>query len=381
MRLLEAIAGQVGAIVGRAELFSHAERLASEDPLTALANRRALEERLEAAFEEARACGSDLSLVLCDVDELKSLNDRLGHAHGDQVLRAVADALNAAAGAHPRALVARSGGDEFCILLPDEDASGAERYAREATRLARLAIPDLTLSFGVAWLEAGLERASELYRRADAAQYAAKRMGGGRICATHAETPLLPAPPAGRERRRSRRDATIPAGDLVSATVAALDSLPEKASALDRLELVAVALLRAIEAAAWSVSLAAAGEAALSTLRGMESNRDATSGLRTIELTNDDPYALEDYPATAQALAASSGFHVAVDDPKADEAERRLLVELGYRSVLAAATSDAEGRWLVELFGDERTPPMNEHLSVLRALVSHALASPPPARR
>lgn len=75
------------------------------------------------------------------------------------------------------------------------------------------------------------------------------------------------------------------------------------------------------------------------------------------------------------------GFHVAVNAPEADEAERRLLADLGYRAVLAAAATDASGRWLVELFGDERTPPMNEHLPLLRALVSHAVASAPRAPR
>ncbi len=92
-RFLHAISGQVGSAIGRAEVFSRVSELAHSDGLTGLANRRAFDEALELAVLEARRTGHDLALLLCDMDNLKDINDHHGHEAGDAALRTVADAL------------------------------------------------------------------------------------------------------------------------------------------------------------------------------------------------------------------------------------------------------------------------------------------------
>src|SRR4051794_12904718 len=115
LRFIEALCAQVAAAVGRAELFSQLERLAYEDPLTGLPNRRALDDRLEAAVADSIDGRRDLALLFCDLDGLKVINDRDGHGAGDAALRAAARALAEAGEAFPGAFTVRLGGDEFCV--------------------------------------------------------------------------------------------------------------------------------------------------------------------------------------------------------------------------------------------------------------------------
>jgi diguanylate cyclase (GGDEF)-like protein len=113
------------------------ERLASTDPLTGLANRRRLEERIEVALWEARAEESAVALLFLDLDAFKEVNDRLGHAAGDQLLVRTADRLRGRL--RRRDLVARLGGDEFLVALPGLDRDGARGEAeRVAEQLAEL---------------------------------------------------------------------------------------------------------------------------------------------------------------------------------------------------------------------------------------------------
>ena len=95
LQLLGAIAGQVAAGVARAELFSRLSTLAFEDELTGLANRAALQERMELAFDRLEDGWGEVTLLLCDVDNLKRLNDMRGHHGGDWALKAVATKLRA----------------------------------------------------------------------------------------------------------------------------------------------------------------------------------------------------------------------------------------------------------------------------------------------
>ena len=122
---LRAIADQLVGAIHRAELFAQVEALAYTDSLTGLASRRAVEMALEEACDAASAPGSP-ALVLCDIDDLKQVNDSGGHEAGDQVLRRAADALVGAAEPHEDAVVGRFGGDEFCILLPTGTAAGGQ---------------------------------------------------------------------------------------------------------------------------------------------------------------------------------------------------------------------------------------------------------------
>ncbi|MET0817749.1 MAG: HD domain-containing phosphohydrolase, partial [Solirubrobacteraceae bacterium] len=146
---LEAIAGQVGAAIGRAELFAHVSALAFTDALTGLANRRALDERMESAI----ARGADVAVAFCDLDGLKQINDLAGHEAGDAAIRQAAEALRAAAGGHAGSFVSRIGGDEFCVVL--EGAGAAALGAIAEAACGALAPHRLTFSCGVAALRPG----------------------------------------------------------------------------------------------------------------------------------------------------------------------------------------------------------------------------------
>jgi len=162
------------------------ERLAVLDPLTGVANRRALEQQLEQEWERARRHGTEVALLVCDVDHFKAYNDRYGHVAGDACLQQVASTLE---GVIRRAtdLVARYGGEEFVVVLPETPLAGALRIAEDARRsVAELAIPHdaagdagvVTLSIGVACGGPGSAASpDELLKRADVALYEAKRQG------------------------------------------------------------------------------------------------------------------------------------------------------------------------------------------------------------
>ncbi|MBN9059192.1 MAG: GGDEF domain-containing protein [Rhizobiales bacterium] len=157
--------------------------LTYRDELTGVGNRRLLQERLVAAEERLRHTGLPFTLMMVDLDNFKSINDEHGHAAGDACLRQVADI--AAGALRPADLVARPGGDEFCILLADLDGSRASAIASELVATFRQrpvpwgggGIP-LTLSIGVAEASAAHPRTgTELLELADRALYAVKRDG------------------------------------------------------------------------------------------------------------------------------------------------------------------------------------------------------------
>ena len=163
------------------------EELATTDALTFLANRRHFEEGAQRAVEHAHRSGRPLSLLVADVDRFKSFNDRFGHAVGDVVLRHVADVLRREARAMD--LVARIGGEEFVVLMPDTDAAAAAGVAeRMRAALAEATAADVpeqagrvTASFGVATLGGASERLHHLLTAADDALYSAKREGRNRV--------------------------------------------------------------------------------------------------------------------------------------------------------------------------------------------------------
>ena len=158
--------------------LSQAEGLADRDALTPLLNRRALVRELERVVAFTERYGAAASLVYFDVDGLKAVNDRLGHAAGDAVLQAVADRLLA----HVRAsdFVGRMGGDEFAVILVQTDGFQAE--AKAATLAAAVAEPlamrgatvSVTVSWGVAQVRPQCD-AETVIAEADAAMYAEKR--------------------------------------------------------------------------------------------------------------------------------------------------------------------------------------------------------------
>jgi len=165
-------------------------RLSGQDPLTGLANRRTLDDRLTRECARLRRPGQHIAVLLCDVDHFKAYNDHYGHLAGDACLKRVAEALSSVA-RRANDVVARYGGEEFVIVLPATDCAGALRVAEEArARVSALGIPHersdaapvVTVSVGVACCDPATPLAPEdLLRRADAALYAAKRAGRNRV--------------------------------------------------------------------------------------------------------------------------------------------------------------------------------------------------------
>ncbi|MEA2418442.1 MAG: hypothetical protein QOE60_648 [Thermoleophilaceae bacterium] len=154
-------------------LVSQLERLSREDALTGVANRRAWDETLEREFERARRQDIDLAVLLCDLDRLKEINDRFGHASGDRVLKAAAEVLLERVRAGD--MVARLGGDEFAVLCPATEIAGASALG-EDLRVRLSALPEgATMSIGVACREPADVSATELVLRADDRLYRAKR--------------------------------------------------------------------------------------------------------------------------------------------------------------------------------------------------------------
>ena len=170
-------------------------QLADTDALTGLPNRRAGLARLDHCFAEARRDGTPLSLGFVDVDLFKRINDTHGHAIGDRVLVAVADALVADVRSHDD--VVRMGGEEFLVLLPGVDARRAHaRLEAMRRRIADtapvLGVADLHLSasIGLATLRPDDDEAVALLRRADEAMYRAKHAGRNQVMDDSTEGPL-----------------------------------------------------------------------------------------------------------------------------------------------------------------------------------------------
>jgi diguanylate cyclase (GGDEF)-like protein/PAS domain S-box-containing protein len=169
-------------IGARREEDARLVQLALHDPLTGLANRALLDDRLAQALAARDRDGGAVVVLFCDVDGLKAINDRHGHAFGDQVLVAVAERLVAQVRAGDT--VARFGGDEFVVVCHLRAGRQAARMAARLTRTVEagpeLSAPDGTtvpvrVSVGQQIAPAGEEDSTLLLRGADHAMYAAKR--------------------------------------------------------------------------------------------------------------------------------------------------------------------------------------------------------------
>jgi diguanylate cyclase len=178
-----------------AQTLKEVSRSAERDALTGLPNRVLLLDRLALAIASAKRHRARLALLFLDIDKFKQINDTLGHAVGDEVLKGAADGLvSSVRGADT---VSRHGGDEFIILLTDlSQASDAVPIAEKV--IAALDAPSrvgdhvfrLAASIGISIYPDDGEDADTLIDRADAAMYRAKRQGLGRFV-FHGETPAI----------------------------------------------------------------------------------------------------------------------------------------------------------------------------------------------
>jgi diguanylate cyclase (GGDEF)-like protein/PAS domain S-box-containing protein len=165
------------------QLIGKLNHLSTADCLTGLFNRRALTDTLRHEIERAQRYCGELSLILCDVDKLKQINDTYGHAAGDKALQATAESLRNSL--RKTDIVGRYGGDEFMVILPETSLEGAKSLADKI----RLSVPEIdiedprighiriSLSIGIAGCCTATDDSDTLIKRADAALYASKRNG------------------------------------------------------------------------------------------------------------------------------------------------------------------------------------------------------------
>jgi diguanylate cyclase (GGDEF)-like protein len=182
--LFNYLAGQAARSMENVGLHETAARESVTDELTGLNNRRAFDDALASEVERARRFGSDLGLVLIDLDNFKAVNDTYGHQQGDLVLREVARVLRDSSREIDHS--ARYGGEELAVVLPGTDLEGAfNRAERIREEIAQLQIPRLdgggtlsiTTSCGAAAVRAAAADGRELVQAADNALYKAKHGG------------------------------------------------------------------------------------------------------------------------------------------------------------------------------------------------------------
>ena len=185
LELVEAIAGHAAIALSNARRYEDTLLRAQNDPLTGLANNGQFRQQLAIELARARRHGRELGLVVLDVDRFGKINERHGHAAGDQSLMGVARVLRMNTRAHD--LAARSGGEEFAVLLPETGAQGVAVYSekvRASVSEARLGpgASRLTVSLGTAVFPRDGDDVDALLEAADRRLHAAKSGGRDRVC-------------------------------------------------------------------------------------------------------------------------------------------------------------------------------------------------------
>ncbi|BBX67636.1 hypothetical protein MPSYJ_10970 [Mycolicibacterium psychrotolerans] len=375
-QLLQAIAAHIAVAIGRSELLSTVWGYALQDPLTGIANRRAIDQRFaETDWETASSV-----VLLCDLDGFKRINDRDGHPAGDQLLRDVAAVLGRLAGAIDGAIAARLGGDEFCVLLPDATLAAAQVFATDATRVLHEAVDDsVSVCWGAAAATPEVRTGSDLLAAADAALLHAKRQGPARYSAG-GPTPVTPPGIEDLDRRSDDRRA---ADRLAATVVRALEERRDMALPA-ALEFLANAVAQAVDAAAWAISECAEGGDALRLVSNVASVRKRDAGLTVLVEFGPPLYDMEDYPASAAAVADGSTFLAAVDLEGSDPDEVALLVQLGYQAVLGVGVPADECSYLLEFYshdGHQALADITPLAQVLAAYCVSRLSGSRPSRR
>lgn len=165
-------------------------KLAAQDPLTGLANRRRFDDEYPRLWKEAIRQSQPLSILFADLDRFKAYNDTYGHAKGDEILERFADVLRETATRRPLDLAVRNGGEEFLVVLPDTPLDVAIGIAESLVRkLAELGIPHERSNYGVVTASIGVAggqpvaggSAQDYIEQADSAMYKAKENGRNRV--------------------------------------------------------------------------------------------------------------------------------------------------------------------------------------------------------
>ena len=219
MSLLRTMTNQTAAALENAYLVRQLRDAAETDLVTGVYSHRHLQDRMRQESARAARTRSPMAVLMLDLDGFKGINDRFGHQSGDRVLRAIAGCLRASV--RTSDVVARYGGDEFVVLMPDtspEESRVVATRAAEAVAALRHPMTDGTevhvgCSIGLAQHPADGRSGKALLRAADAAMYAQKRSkgGGARRDAVRPEAPRVEAmAPPGQPSRPSVRPELAP---------------------------------------------------------------------------------------------------------------------------------------------------------------------------
>jgi len=363
----EALGGMVGAALARMEERSELRALAFRDPLTGLANRRAVDDRLDQLFASDPPA-APVGVVLCDVNGLKVVNDVHGHHAGDALLREVARVLSAEAGRHPGAVAARLGGDEFCLVVEDGSEEQLEAIAGRLTERADTLELGRGLSCGVAVADrrpgdarTSTAAAKALLRLADAAQYRVKRRGGEvrSRSSAWADDEASVRPITAEAVQRALAGLAEAGGDLV-----------------ERLVAVAVGIAEATNAGAWALLHSHDGGPVV-IVRNVDRVRTGDPDARDDPLGYEPSVAfdIDAYPATRTALAGGE-LHATLTS--GDSAERALLAASGCTELAGAGRPVGSDAWLVAVCGDALSVSMRGLASVLRVLIELAVTGADP---
>ena len=386
-----AVAAQVAAGIAQGQHVERVARLAYTDALTGLANRRAIDDRLDLAMDRHRELGTVVSLVVVDVNGLKRINDDRGHEAGDRALVHFAGLLASAAGLAPGSLAGRTGGDEFCVIIEGGTGDDAVFVAEDLCRRAGASL-DEGIACGVASTGdpvGHVDTASRLFRLADAAQTRAKRsrakhpVVAGRglpqdatvRLADSAERPKGPGSPRGDRRRVRVR--TTGTHRLLEDVLETLDHSNAR-STRERMEVVADTVARLVDACSWWISRTDDSGEILHTVNysairfggGYVPNPEAIGG-------GASTFVLADYPVTLSMLDGRATT-IEAADVGADPRERAILDAAGFTAMVMAGGRDRAGYgWLLEIFVDDISADVSSLPVALRALTACALVSSP----
>ncbi|MDE2059156.1 MAG: sensor domain-containing diguanylate cyclase [candidate division NC10 bacterium] len=207
IELLLPLSEQLAIAIETGRLFQETNRLAITDELTDLFNHRQFYRQLDQEFRRTQRYDHPLSLIMLDIDLFKQYNDLNGHLAGDEALRLIAARLkNSTRGVDT---VARYGGDEFGIILPETDPRQAWVQAERIRSVVERDLPGgqgtpernrLTVSLGVACLRPDMSKVEDLVRVADEALYRAKAAGGNRTSVSKSCDPPCPSTDPGQRR-------------------------------------------------------------------------------------------------------------------------------------------------------------------------------------
>jgi diguanylate cyclase (GGDEF)-like protein len=378
------VAALIGEVIASAELLERTARMAFEDPLTRLANRRVFDDRLA---ELLQAGQPGATVVLCDLDDLKSINDEAGHEAGDRVIILAADALSVVASRVNGCVAARIGGDEFALVLPGEVREQAVTVAQRAAALLRRGEQGATMSCGVAAAPPGTPLRS-LLGTADAAHYGAKHRGAQLLLSSDLDEtehevlrarPKRPVPP----RRRRWDDATDRpyAADAAAAVAEAMQALAEGLAdapldAPGALRWIGDTLLGPLDLDRWVLSTVRAGgqgeQFALDSLGMRRARLDAEPPPEEAEIAG-EVRLVDDFPGARAAMDEGYVFGYdreqgAVDT--SDELTTELLRRMGMRQISGIGAREDGRGWLLTVFSAADHVPVTavrEVMAVARA--------------